>query len=515
MPRLIDLLADTRRNYYPNPFFDVTNHYLPPELKTLFEWFEYIYMTNPLVAATINKFASYPVTEVVFRDAEDVDVVEEYRKEFDRIKWKEVLINAGIEEFVYGNSFVVALPRTNKYAVCMQCGNEGLVGAYQRFKLGSTASVGSGVCPRCGNHVQLKLVDRDDKERSPEVFLWNPKIVSIKRHPLTGEERIFSEVPQALKAGILNSDVFIVQHARQEIIEAVKRGKLLEFDPNHVFHLKRNALSGRYQEWGLSALFPVIKNIMLTYIYRKANEAIAFDHILPLRIIFPQPFTNNSDPAVSIDLGKWRDMMEEVIEEWRRDPNLILTSPIPVGETQIGGTGKVLEVTPLIQQITQEILAGLGVPQEFVFGGLTWSGSSVSLRMLENQMANYVGRLNRLLQFLADQIAAYKDLPKVTVKLKPFRMADDNQRKSVLLSLADAGYISRQTLLEEFGLNYEEELEKIKQELMDLQEIQQMQAPLQQVEEEGEAPPVEEPQSEAEEVGAEQDFNPVQPEREF
>jgi len=99
--------------------------------------------------------------------------------------------------------------------------------------------------------------------------------------------------------------------------------------------------------------------------------------------------------------------------------------------------------------------------------------------MLENQMFNYVSHLNRLLQWLADKISVHYDLPRVKVKLKPFKMADDVERKSVAIRAADAGLISKHTLLAEFGYNYEEEFKKILKEQEDMAKLLMLQQQLQ------------------------------------
>jgi len=492
-----DILGRLRSGVYPNPFFDLFNHYIPPDLKLLFEWFEYVYLSNPLVAAVIQKFASYPITEPVF-DHGDEEVVSVIQQELERVKWKELLFNAGVENFVYGNAFVIAYPRTVKYGICDICDNSSPIDNYKNFKLESWEK-GTGRCPKCGNSTSLKLVDKSVDTDTPTFTLWNPKLISIKRHPLTGDCRYYSSIPDELRQGIQSNDVFMIINTPNEIIRALKSNKLIEFNPSSIFHFKRHSLSGRFQDWGLSALFPVLKHLMLVATYRKANEAIALDHILPLRIIFPQPVSANTDPATTINLAKWRKMMEAVIQDWRRDPNLILVSPVPVGETHIGGSGKVLDVSDLISQVTQEILAGLGVPQEFVFGGLTWSGSSVSLRMLENQMLNYVGQLNRLLQWIVDKICDYKELPSVKVRLRPFRMADDNARKQIVLSLASAGLLSKRTILSELGFDYDTERENMLSEMADTQPP-------------GSIQPESPAQQETANEGVETDFNPVMPE---
>jgi len=456
---------------YPNPFFDVINHYLPTDLKTLFDWFEYVYFSNPIIATVVNKLAEYPITELDIYHS-DEDVVEEYRKAFEAIDWKNFLIRVGIEYYVYGNAFAVSYPKVEKQGKCSSCGTFVSVEQIRKFKLGSKATLGKGICPKCGNYTSFDLIDIPTDK--PQFTLWNPRLIKPKRNPLTGEMRYYSEVPQELKEGILSSDPFIIATTPKEVIEAIKNGKILEFPPEakSIYHLRRPYLSGKSTSWGVSLLLPVLKHLFLIQIYRKANEVIALEHILPMRVLFPQQSSTNNEPVLTMNLKEVKEYLQKLIEHFRKDPGAIGISPIPIGEITIGGQGKLLDVSPLIQALTNEVIAGLGVPQEFVYGGLTWTGTSVSLRMLENQLQNYVGQINGMLRWMADKIAVIKGLPKLdSIKLKPFRTVDDMTRKELAADLGAKGFISKHTMLSELGFDFEQEIERIKEEQLMLNNL--------------------------------------------
>jgi hypothetical protein len=123
-------------------------------------------------------------------------------------------------------------------------------------------------------------------------------------------------------------------------------------------------------------------------------------------------------------------------------------------------------LTPEIDSITNQILAGMGVPNEFVFGGLQWSGASVSLRMLENQFINYRTMMQRMLDWIVEQIATYFGYPPISVKMQNFKMADDVAQKQLIITLAQSQVISNQTMLTEImpEVDYTVEREKIKDE---------------------------------------------------
>jgi intein/homing endonuclease len=71
-------------------------------------------------------------------------------------------------------------------------------------------------------------------------------------------------------------------------------------------------------------------------------------------------------------LGGWRGQVEQALRKHRDDPNFKAVMPIPVGVQRIGGDGKLLMLTPEINGLNQTIVGGMGIPLEFIMGGLNW-----------------------------------------------------------------------------------------------------------------------------------------------
>ena len=129
------------------------------------------------------------------------------------------------------------------------------------------------------------------------------------------------------------------------------------------------------------------------------------------------------------------------------DNNYIPILPLPIGQETIGGDGRALLLSQEIRVWSEHIVAGMGVPNELIFGGLSYSGSNVSLRMLENMFLGYLSDQLSLLRWVIDRTASYLSWPKVGARFKPFKMADDLQRKAYLFQLNQAGKMSDESLL--------------------------------------------------------------------
>ena len=102
----------------------------------------------------------------------------------------------------------------------------------------------------------------------------------------------------------------------------------------------------------------------------------------------------------------------------------------------------------------EHIVAGMGVPQEFIFGGLQYSGTNVSMRMLENRFLDYRQSLLHLLRdFIIGRIARSMGWPSIPIEFRRFKMADDLQRLFFFQQLNQAGKVSDRTLLIEADLD--------------------------------------------------------------
>ena len=165
--------------------------------------------------------------------------------------------------------------------------------------------------------------------------------------------------------------------------------------------------------------------------------------------MFPQTPSNTGDPYTMTNLTDWKQKIEEEIQKWRLDNNYIPILPLPVGQQTLGAQGRALMLSQEYRVWAEHIVAGMGVPNEFIFGGLSYSGSSVSLRMLENHFLDYKSDHLRLVYWIIERVGAFLNWEPVEAHFRRFKMADDLQRSAFNLQLNQAGKISDKTLLED------------------------------------------------------------------
>jgi hypothetical protein len=445
---------------YPSPFFDVGHTYLPDTVKRMFRWCRYYYLTNPIIAAVVNKMAEYPVTDVIVES--DNPGMAEHWQEFleDVIRLRALLINIGLYFMCYGNAELSMSYPFIKFLRCSYCGTWHSIRDL-RYRFHGFRFVIQD-CPKCGGTGEAKVKDVYVKSpREIKVILWNPEDVHVVHNDITGEDTYFYKIPKGLRNDIQLGKPHIIEGLPQIIIDAVRKQRAVKLNKDNIYHMRRpSILTGvRDSGVGIPLLLPVLKDTFYLQVLKKANEQIALERAVPLSILFPQG-TQTLDVYQSVDLTKWRDQIQQEIARWRIDRAYIPLMPLPVGHQIIGGDGRALMLSQEIKIWSDQIIAGMGVPAELIYGGLQWSGSNVSLRMLENHFIGYISDLNRFVnKFLIKNVAAFLDWPHVDTRFKPFKMADDLQRKALMFQYNSAGKISDRTLLSDSDLEPDKENE--------------------------------------------------------
>lgn len=445
---------------YPSPFFDIAHTYLPTSISQMFRWCRYYFLTNPLINAVTYKMAEYPITPLIF-DEEDPASREFWEDLSDnKLRLRPFQIEVGLDYFCYGNAFVSLHFPFQKYLVCASCKHEVLIqkAAYKFRNLEYYL-----LCDKCGTTTEAKVVDVNIKNlKGIRLVRWNPEYVKVEHNEITGQTEFFFEIPTILKNDILMGKRHIVETLPKVFIESMKKSRTLRFTDESVFHLKRPTIAQKDMGWGMPLILPVLKDTYYLQILRKAQEAIAHQHIVPLRLLFPQGGDASSSPYSMTNLGMWRGRIEAEIAKWRSDPNYIPIMPLPLGNEVIGGEGRALMLHQEMRSWSEQIVAGMHVPIEFVFGGLQYSGSNVSMRMLENQFLGY--RTNLIIMtrdFVLGRIADYMGMKRPKCHHARFKMADDLQRTALAFQLNQAMKISDTTLLSEMDYDVVQE-EKFK-----------------------------------------------------
>ena len=442
---------------YPNPFFDIAHTYLPTTVKELFKYCRYYFLTNPLINATCFKLAEYPITDIVV-DHENGEVKKRWEEYFhDHLQYRPFQVECGLDYHCYGNCATSVSFPFQKHLSCRRCHfseRADKIRPHWNFtNFGFRLN-----CPQCGNIEDADVKDVYYKNASGiRLVRWNVEDIEINYNDITGESTHFYNIPGPVRSDIVIGKKDVVEGVPQIFIQALRQQKGIVFSKDNFFHLKRPTLAWQDRGWGIPLILPVLKDAFYLQLMKKAQEAILLEHIVPLRVMFPQAASGTADPFTTINLRDWKEQVSAEIARWRYDNNYIPIMPLPMGNQSIGGDGKALLLFQEMQMAAEQLITGMGVPREFLQGGLSYAGTNVSMRMLENAFIGYVLRHKLMANWVMKMVAHYLDWPEAHIRFKPFKMADDIQRKAYLLQLNQAQKLSDTTLLADADFNQEDE----------------------------------------------------------
>ena len=459
---------------YPSAWWDVAHMDLPSTVKSLFKWCRYHALANPLISAVVRKMSEYPITRVIL----DHDEPDGFQKQ--KARWEDLLYNcldihrfqveAGLDYHAYGNCLVSIVYPFHKHLECRNCGFSKRIKRL-KFRVDWDFSNWNYTlnCPRCFHNGPCKVKDEwYHSYRDIKLIRWNPSDIDIDFNPITQRTRYYYRIPGRIRKRILTKHKGYLEEMPHSFVKSMKTKRPVELVDRNLYHFKAPtpSLADNDAGWAYPPILPALKDSFYLQVLKKANEAIMLEHLVPLDILFPSTQDANASPYMMVNLADWKRRVELELKRWRWDPNYKPIMPLPVGHNRIGGDGRSLMPTQEIRVWSEHIISGMGAPQEFVFGGMSWTGSSVTLRMLENRFLNYREEHDRFLNhFLLPNVARFMNWKQPKAHMKAFKMADDLQSKQLLMSLNQLKKISDKTLLAEFDKDALDELRLIEQEL--------------------------------------------------
>ncbi len=451
-------VPNKKQQTFPNPFLDIASHSMPNNIKEMFKWAEHIYLYNGIVSQCIERIVKYPITDILYEE-ESTEVQKKYDEFFeDKANVIEHIISCGIDLFTYGNSFTSVFLPFIRILKCSKCKLETTVD--KGLKVEFKSFTYHARC-RCGAKGKMESFDRRSlREEDTNFVRWDPHNMEISYNPITGKYQYYYKIPQDLKRRVQQGDLHLINGLPWTFLEAVKKNQMIKFSPNSIYHMKQPSLSGLSIEWGIP---PVLRTFKLHYyvaILRRANEAIAQDYLIPIRIFFPQGGPAANDPGMQLNLGRYKKFLQDMVVKHRQDPADAYFSPIPVGYQALGGEAKALGVTDEITAANEEIMASMGFPRELFYGTMSVQAAPMALRVFENTFSFYISAINQYLRWITKKVGSYFDWDEVKPRFAPITLVDDAERKGMLMQLAGSQIIARDTLLQSIGTDVKKEIDK-------------------------------------------------------
>lgn len=482
-------VARVGREFFPNPWLDYAALEMPKNLTNVLQWAEFVWLTNGTFRMACERVVRYFLTKIEIEDVDDEEAAK-YRNFLDvTIKAIDQLASLGDDFICYGNSFSSFLAPFDRFLRCPDCGLERPIEkVVYTFTKDFTFQ---GRCPGCKHKVTYERKDRrSSNEKEFRIMRWSPHYMLIQYNPLTHDVEYRYRFPDYIKRKFREGDQFMLRTTPWEMVDAIRQDKLFRFERDKIYHMKEPTLAGlRTVGWGIPRLIANFKQAYYVQVLHRYNEALAIDYIVPFRLLTPQAGSSQSaDPLLHQNLGMTKGQVMDMLAEHRRDPATWHFLPFPMQYQALGGEGMQMATHELINAGNDELLNGMGVPSDLYKGTLQLQVAPTALRLFQQTWPQIPSAYSGWLTWLLRQVATFKNWSPATARIQPVTMADDLEKKQVLLQLSAAQQVSKATAFGPFGIDAREETRRIydeqRQQADEERKFQEEEAERQQMEEE-------------------------------
>lgn len=469
------ILPSASQMFGPTMWFEGYTNKLP-DIKKVFEVVKYFYTVDGNIFTAINKMAEYPITDIIYEHP-DPATVNIYKTIFeDYVEIKKLLVEIGIDYNLYGNVFLSILPPFVRTFIGKRTGKEYTPTKHNGTPNWMTRDGKLFFRDKNGSEEEVDIVDLPAHRYEFKILRWDPMSVELDYNELSGNTEYYYVLSKKVKNQLHTNPDWLKDTPKVFIEAWLKGADKVKFNKTQFIAIQRpSALFSEYKGWGMPLPIAALPAAFHKQMLRRTQNAILKDRMLPYRYVSPPVELITENSPLALNLEEWAEKVKQQLTQWRINPNNFGIMPVPVITGSLSGEGRQLLVFQEMQLLDDQVIIAMGVPIEFVRGGLQWSGTSVSLRMLENHFLNYRNSLKKLFAKLVQIISTTLDIPTITVRLKDFKMADDIMVKQAFMQLASSGMISKETLLAQFELDYNQEQEKIMNEMKDQIEMQKQQ----------------------------------------
>lgn len=303
--------------------------------------------------------------------------------------------------------------------------------------------------------IKLKFVDRPVKDlKEIRYHKLDPRQVTLQ-HSWTSKRsqviwRFEPELVRAIKDGVLHQ----VNDLPKPMLQAIANDENFLFKRDQIFHLKAPTISGISNfGWGLPEVIANYRSIHQLQVYKKIDEAVGMDYMLPFRVFTPQVDGNVNDASINMLFGPWKREMNNMITNRRKDPFAMYALPFPVNYQEIGATGKELTPKDLMEFQVNDLLDSMGYPAELFRGSLQVQQIPTALRLFENSFHFLHRGFDRLLKWSVERVLDYMGREQIGVELQLPRMADDLEKRHIYMQLSAGAEIPRAVAYRPMGID--------------------------------------------------------------
>ena len=414
-----------------SPLWLNSNLNLPRDRATINSWSRSFFALNPIVQNAISLHSTYPISKL-------------------NIKSK----NRRVEKF-----FSDMIEEIDLMNICVQI-------AQEYWTLGES-------------FVYAEL--DQSKGKWKRLLIQNPDYITVKRSAMAGEPMMSLKPDENLVRIVNSNKPSDIQQRKQlgpEIVDYIKKGANIPLNNFNVSHLARRIAP--YEVRGTGLIVSCFRQLMLFDKLRESKYAQADNMVNPLTLV---KIGSDEFRPGPLDLDAWRQVFEEA--QYDKDFKIFASKDIEV--ERVGYGQGIYDISGDITQVIKEIYIGLMVPSVLMDGtDTTYANGSVALDVLRQRYMQFRNMLSQWLkrkifapiskiQGFYDYVEGEKTLIVPEVDWNHMSLFDMDSYTDKMMQLAQGqpgqpgtSRVSVQTLYRSLGLEYEDELRKMRYE--DIQE---------------------------------------------
>ncbi len=408
-----------------SPLWLNSNLNLPRDRATINAWCRSFFALNPFVHNAVSLHSTYPISKLSIK-CPNKDIEKFFDDMIEEIDLMNICVQIAQEYWLLGEAFVYAELDEGK-------------GKWSRL------------------HIQ------------------NPDFMIVKRTVVASEPIIQLRPDENLKKIIFSNrptDIEQRKQLNQHIIDSVRRGENIPLDNFHVSHLARRISPYEIRGTGLPVC--IFRQLMLFDKLRESKYAQSDNMINPLTLV--KIGSADYKPTFA-DLEAWRSVFEEA--QYDKDFKIFTHEGVAV--ERVGWGQGIYDISGDITQLIKEIFIGLFVPPVMMDGGsdTTYANGGVALDVLRQRYMQFRNMMSQWLktkifapiskiQGFYDYSGGEKQLIVPEIDWNHMSLFDAGDYINSLVTLsqgqADQKRVSVHTLYRSLGLEYEDEVRKMRKE---------------------------------------------------
>lgn len=467
---------------FPDPFLDIATFAIPASMQNVFNMCTMLWLKNGTYSTAIKKIGRYFITDIdmhAVSEDERKSLTDYLNYEFDVVS---VAGSIADDYLVYGASHSSVIPPFKRFLRCKKCKTEHFIDAlhwdYSNGKF-------TGTCPKCRHVGGMKVVDRKSFDKTGvHCHRWNPYEIRIRQHPYTHAREVYWDINADYRTKVKQGDKFIIRDTPLEMLDTIHKNAIFKFHPDFIHSVSQESIAGiNTAGYGIPQLISIFGEAYYNQVLKRGALALAQDYTVPVRVLSPAipPAMQRvqGNPFVNIDMRTLGANISQMLETHRQEYSTWHFSPVPLQYQAMSGEGTML-APELLDQGINTMLSNMGISPELFSGSIGVQAAPMALRMLQQSWPGISNVLSKWLRFTVERIARHYGwhVPE-NVRFKPVVLADDLERKQLLLQLSASNIVSKRTALASMGIDPKEEndiiLEEQREEIKAQQDFQKQQ----------------------------------------